>query len=231
MEVVVSTWGYVGRMPASRGPSSSSELAATVALRIAWRCTEAARVIIERNAHLHVVDAAMNNDTSIICFSEITIGKDVIIGPEVCIRDSDTHAIVGSGSPTRPITIGDHVWIGTRVMVLKGVTINDGAIVAAGAIVTKDVSIRNARGRSSRESDSRRQMDTSRKRGERARGERASRLAEDERRSSERPLRLTGRLLLRRDVAAPRSGWDARAGCAPARRTARATSPGSRCAG
>ncbi len=38
-----------------------------------------------------------------------------------------------------PIIIGDNVWVGTRAVILKGVTIGGGAIVAAGAVVTKDV--------------------------------------------------------------------------------------------
>lgn len=41
--------------------------------------------------------------------------------------------------PYKPVTIGNDVWIGTRAMVLGGVTIGDGAIIGAGAIVTKDV--------------------------------------------------------------------------------------------
>ena len=41
---------------------------------------------------------------------------------------------------SRPIIIGDKVWIGMRATILKGVVIGDGAIIAAGAVVTKDVS-------------------------------------------------------------------------------------------
>lgn len=41
--------------------------------------------------------------------------------------------------PYKPVTIGNDVWIGTRAMVLGGVTIGDGAVIGAGAIVTKDV--------------------------------------------------------------------------------------------
>ena len=39
----------------------------------------------------------------------------------------------------QPITIGKHVWIGQNAMILKGVNIGDGAVIAAGAVVTKDV--------------------------------------------------------------------------------------------
>ena len=96
-------------------------------------------VIVERGARLRMGDVGMNNGASIVCFSEITMGSGVFIGPEVWVRDSDSHAIAGSDSPTRPITIGDHVWIGMRAMIMRGVKIGDGAVVAAGAIVTKDV--------------------------------------------------------------------------------------------
>ncbi len=41
--------------------------------------------------------------------------------------------------PYKPVTIGNDVWVGTRAMVLGGVTIGDGAVVGAGAIVTKDI--------------------------------------------------------------------------------------------
>jgi len=41
--------------------------------------------------------------------------------------------------PTKPIRICDKVWIGMNAIILKGVTIGEGAVVAAGAVVTKDV--------------------------------------------------------------------------------------------
>lgn len=40
---------------------------------------------------------------------------------------------------TRPVSIGNHVWIGTGATILKGVTIGDSAVVGAGAVVTRDV--------------------------------------------------------------------------------------------
>lgn len=40
---------------------------------------------------------------------------------------------------TAPINIGNHVWIGLRAIILKGVTIGDGAVIAAGAVVTNNV--------------------------------------------------------------------------------------------
>lgn len=52
--------------------------------------------------------------------------------------DTDYHSI--DGKPyTVPVTIGNHVWIGCKSIILKGVNIGDGAIIAAGSVVTKDV--------------------------------------------------------------------------------------------
>lgn len=48
--------------------------------------------------------------------------------------------IVFSGRPELPVTtIGCDVWIGTRVIVMAGVVVDDGAIIAAGSVVTRDV--------------------------------------------------------------------------------------------
>ena len=56
------------------------------------------------------------------------------------IRDSDTHTILNSNHiKTQPVYIGKNVWIGLGSIILKGVTIGDGAIIAAGSVVTKDV--------------------------------------------------------------------------------------------
>lgn len=71
----------------------------------------------------------------------VTIGDDVLIGHDVVIATLN-HAF----DPDRrgdlvpaPVTIADKVWIGAHATVLPGVTIGEGAIVAAGAVVTKDV--------------------------------------------------------------------------------------------
>lgn len=76
----------------------------------------------------------------------IRIGNDVMMGPEVCILGS-THNYESSDVPMRlqgrttlqPVVIGDDVWIGTRAIILPSVSIGRGAIIGAGAVVTKDV--------------------------------------------------------------------------------------------
>ena len=54
------------------------------------------------------------------------------------IRDNDAHQINDS-CQKQHIIIGNHVWIGMRAIILKGVTVGDGAVIAAGAVVTHDV--------------------------------------------------------------------------------------------
>jgi len=70
----------------------------------------------------------------------ITTGSDVSIGPEASIltlgHDPHSPDFADRGGP---VTIGDRVWIGYRAMVLPGVTIGEGAVIAAGAVVAKDV--------------------------------------------------------------------------------------------
>ncbi len=72
--------------------------------------------------------------------SGLRIGDDVSISPEVAIlttqHDLNSAEFVLQG---RAVVIEDHVWIGMRAVVLPGVTIGRGAVIAAGAVVTKDV--------------------------------------------------------------------------------------------
>lgn len=75
---------------------------------------------------------------------EITIGAGCMISTEVHMDVSDVHpiydAITGERiNPPKPIVIGDRVWLGGRVLVLKGATIGEGAIVGAGSIVVGDI--------------------------------------------------------------------------------------------
>ena len=75
-----------------------------------------------------------------MCAKNIEIGNDVAIAREVIIRDTDAHDIVdGKHKKVKPVKIGNHVWIGAKAMIMKGVTIGDGTIIAAGAVVTKDI--------------------------------------------------------------------------------------------
>jgi acetyltransferase-like isoleucine patch superfamily enzyme len=68
------------------------------------------------------------------------IGDGSTISWEVEIRDCDFHKIVRDDFVvSKPIEIGSNVWIGSRATVLKGVKIGNGAMIATGSVVTKDV--------------------------------------------------------------------------------------------
>lgn len=86
------------------------------------------------------MEVSLIESVQITCASRIEIGVGCTIARDVIIRDYDAHTIdLPAYRISKPIIIGNHVWIGNRAMILKGVTIGDGAIVAAGAVVTKDV--------------------------------------------------------------------------------------------
>ncbi len=77
---------------------------------------------------------------------QITIGEDVLMGPDIVMM-ATSHAFQNPDQPIRlqgaaeerEIVIGDDVWIGTRVIILPGVSVGSHSIIAAGAVVTKDV--------------------------------------------------------------------------------------------
>jgi len=86
-------------------------------------------------------DTFINTGTIITSRKHIKIGNNCNIANQVIIMDDDFHGIDDRemASAKGEIIIGNNVWIATRATILKGVTIGDGAIVAAGAVVTKDV--------------------------------------------------------------------------------------------
>ncbi|HWB62913.1 MAG TPA: acyltransferase, partial [Chitinophagales bacterium] len=71
----------------------------------------------------------------------VEIGRNCTIAPEAMIMDSDYHDMHDHSKEgaSEAVIIEDNVWIATRATVLKGVRIGRNAVVAAGAVVTKDV--------------------------------------------------------------------------------------------
>lgn len=85
-----------------------------------------------------------SNNISIIASSKISIGEGCQIGDLVAIYDCDFHEINpetrnDSVGEIIPVKIGNNVWLGSRVMVLKGVKIVDHCVIAAGSIVTTSI--------------------------------------------------------------------------------------------
>ena len=98
----------------------------------------------------------IGGNTILDCLSKIFIDDNVLISYECILADHDSHSIesdkrkndlarfkqnqmIWSDVSAKPINIHKNAWIGTRSIILKGVTIGEGAIVAAGSVVTKDV--------------------------------------------------------------------------------------------
>jgi len=81
----------------------------------------------------------INRNCTLIAAQSVRIGRWVKIGWDVVIMDTDLHGHSGHPPTSKPVVIEDEVWIGCRALILKGVHVGRGAIIAAGAIVTKDV--------------------------------------------------------------------------------------------
>jgi len=129
------------------------------AVRIGKSCTIGCDVFCASRGRIQIGNNCwIGGGSSISSAASIEIGDHCAISREVEIRDNNSHPIeplarreslatAGSGwnlenwydSDMAPIWIGNDVWIGRRAMVLKGVKIGDGAVVAANAVVTRDV--------------------------------------------------------------------------------------------
>lgn len=104
--------------------------------------------LLSSEATISIGDDSGVSSCVIAAKNSVTIGCRVLIGAGVKIMDTDFHLIEPYDRrynrqrkeiPTSPVTIGDDVWLGAGAMILKGVTIGNGSIIAAGAIVTSDI--------------------------------------------------------------------------------------------
>ncbi len=113
--------------------------------RLALRCkTIPVEVGAAHNATLVLGERVfINTGATVVANHKIVIGDDCLLGDLVAIFDSNHHALEPS-SPTRiaPVHIGNNVWVGRAATILPGVTVGDHAVIAAGSVVTEDVSAR-----------------------------------------------------------------------------------------
>jgi maltose O-acetyltransferase len=109
------------------------------------------RINVEQGANFHSgweVEIGDDSSLGIRCIVpyDLKVGKDVMMGPDVVII-GENHQHDRCDLPMRlqgykeypPVRIGDDVWIGARVIILPGLTIGKGAIIGAGAVVTKSI--------------------------------------------------------------------------------------------
>ena len=119
---------------------SGGEISIGAGLSVRGR-TSRAEFGAHRGARLELgTGVYINQGASIVASREIRIGDRTRVGDHAAIHDSDYHA-VDAAHPTRqaPIRIGADVWIGRSAIIMPGVTVGDGAVIAAGAVVTRDV--------------------------------------------------------------------------------------------
>jgi acetyltransferase-like isoleucine patch superfamily enzyme len=81
----------------------------------------------------------INSGSMVFSVDEITIGDDVALSSEVYITDTNSHGVEGRDPVVAPVRIGSGTWIGTRAIILPGVTLGRRVLVAAGSVVARDV--------------------------------------------------------------------------------------------
>lgn len=84
--------------------------------------------------------------TAIIAYDCISIGNNVVFGPNVTVMDSSGHPLCGRGKSdeasritSAPVEIQEHAWIGIGAIILKGVKIGKHAVIGAGSVVASDI--------------------------------------------------------------------------------------------
>ena len=127
------------------------------ALVVGTDCLIQARILFDRpGGSVTIGDRCYIGASTLVIAERIDLGDDVVISWGVTIVDHNSHSVEWSGrrndildwkagrkdwSNVRqgPVVIRDRAWIGFNAMILKGVTIGEGAVIGAGAVVTRDV--------------------------------------------------------------------------------------------
>lgn len=97
------------------------------------------------NARIEIGRGTGISNAMITAYERVTLGEDVNLGAGCQIMDTDFHSLDlrerldDVNISHRPVTLEDGVFIGTRAIIMKGVTIGREAVIGAGAVVVKDV--------------------------------------------------------------------------------------------
>lgn len=106
------------------------------------------RITIGRDSTLDLgADFCISGNSTIISQKGITFGEKCLLSWDILVMDTDFHDIVGFDgnvlNDPKPISFGNHVWVGCRSTILKGVSIADDTVVAAGSIISKSFDDKN----------------------------------------------------------------------------------------
>ena len=139
----ISGEGSIAFGSCNRGGNGASSMltldeGATIQVKGEFDFFYGADVQLFEGACLELGSGFINSGCKIRCHKSISIGNGCAISHDFTVMDSNAHVLDGSRG-TAPVRIGEHVWIGTRVTVLPGVSVGNGAVIAAGSVVTRDV--------------------------------------------------------------------------------------------
>jgi galactoside O-acetyltransferase len=143
----------------TRLPGFIDRRAAGARISVGKGCLIQGHLVVERDdSRLEIGDHVLVGGGSVIdCALSVRIEDDVMISYQCIIADSDNHSVYPelrtndlqtwmaerrhdwSHSPMAPVVIQRGAWIGARSIILKGVTIGEGAVVGMGSVVTHDV--------------------------------------------------------------------------------------------
>lgn len=136
-----------GKVPVTTQFDGSVETGRSLRLEMGEHCRLGRRVYLEtcEGGVIRLgANVRINTGSFVVSYTEVSIGRDSLIGEYVSLRDADhgmdtDRPIRLQAHSSSPIRIGEGVWIGRGAVILKGVTIGAGAVVAANSVVTKDV--------------------------------------------------------------------------------------------
>ena len=101
----------------------------------------------QRGALLEIGSGTRIHGTCVHALERVRIGRNCLIAANTQIFDNSGHALsfpdverrIGTTGTSKPVTIGDNVWIGANCIVLPGVEIGNGSVIAAGSIVVGSI--------------------------------------------------------------------------------------------